>query len=125
MTFMAELHNVQPSFSSQGLCSSPSPSPKMAGLLLRPKRVLLLTAFLHTFFVPFAASETQITTFEDDACHKSQQYFTAVDGYPDGVCTNIESASDSSYSSFMVDSLDSGCAGTACLGYRHSSILSP
>lgn len=58
-----------------------------------------------------AVGETQIATFVDDECRTSKQYFTAVDGYPDGACMNIASASTTSYGSFLISSLDSGCGG--------------
>lgn len=68
-------------------------------------------AILGSSFLAHVASETQVATFDDDSCQISKEYFTAVDGYPDGVCMDISTASRSSYGSFMISSLDSGCAG--------------
>ena len=63
--------------------------------------------------VTLVAAETQVATFVDGSCQTIQQAFVAVDGYPDGLCMSISKYSGATYGSFMVTSLDLGCAGEA------------
>lgn len=86
-------------------------------------RMIFLLVIILACLVSCIAGETQIATFVDGSCKDSKQYFTAVGGYPDGVCMAIAAASTTSYGSFMISSLDPGCGGM--VSYNHYTYFKP
>lgn len=66
--------------------------------------ILLLLTFTWDLAVGSA-----ITTYTDSTCQKSFNNLNVVNGYPDGVCTQLNILGN--LQAFQIAKLDDGCAG--------------
>lgn len=60
--------------------------------------------------IALVGGTTTLLTFSDSNCTSFIESLEGEDGFPSGECMNFKDQSASSYSSFMVNTLDSGCS---------------
>ncbi|KAF1954192.1 hypothetical protein CC80DRAFT_129864 [Byssothecium circinans] len=74
--------------------------------------MLSLFIFVIFFVLGFGVWGSDITTYSDGECKKSFNNLHAVNGYPDGVCTQLGMSSNGTPRTFQLARLDDGCAVT-------------
>ncbi|KAI1082701.1 hypothetical protein F5B20DRAFT_480868 [Whalleya microplaca] len=74
--------------------------------------LLLALSFGILLNLTIVEGATTILTFSDLNCTSFRQTLQGADGFPDGDCTNFEDQVATPYSSFMINTVDSGCGVT-------------